>query len=240
MSLPWIYGMYGLTALPTLTQFVRLGHVSFEQTEFLVNAGATLLLGGLAWIICRRHDHLAEMALTDSLTGLWNRRKFNLDLPRQIARARRLGHKLTIACGDVDDFKKVNDRLGHVEGDALLVRLGQILRDSLRRGVDRCYRVGGDEFAMILPGIGSQHATELVDRIRRASSVERRAMHYLGGTLSIGWTELVKDESTLDFFRRADALMYETKHRQKDPLSPASSTPVPAGAKADLIPVPLA
>jgi diguanylate cyclase (GGDEF)-like protein len=96
-----------------------------------------------------RTSKLHDEALADGLTGLGNRRAFDRDLDREIARARRNGSPLTLAVVDLDGLKRINDIDGHAAGDAAIVALADALRATSRRG-DRAYRIGGDEFAVLL------------------------------------------------------------------------------------------
>jgi diguanylate cyclase (GGDEF)-like protein len=107
---------------------------------------------------------LEAAAFTDVLTSLANRRAFDRDLTREVARARRYEHPLSVVVLDVDGLKKVNDTQGHLAGDVLLRNLAEALRAGLREA-DGAYRIGGDEFALLLPQTGSQRATAVVERM---------------------------------------------------------------------------
>jgi diguanylate cyclase (GGDEF)-like protein len=121
----------------------------------------------------RAYARLEELAITDGLTGLSNRRCLNDRLRRAVAEALRHGQKLSLLMLDVDDFKTFNDTYGHLQGDKLLVELAQILREGTRQDVDVTARYGGEEFAVILPqtppsGTGSEAAREVAERLRSA------------------------------------------------------------------------
>ncbi len=106
-----------------------------------------------------------EEARVDGLTGVGNRRAFEEAINSEIARSRRSGVPLSMAMGDVEAFKRINDRWGHVEGDACLRNVARCLSDALRMP-DRCFRWGGDEFALLLPGTGAAGAAKVAERLR--------------------------------------------------------------------------
>ena len=103
----------------------------------------------------------------DEVTGVYNRRCFNETLGQEVRRARRYSSEVSLLLVDIDDFKRVNDRYGHLNGDAALRRVGRMLRDSTRQ-TDFVCRFGGDELAIILPETTSSHAALLAERIRRS------------------------------------------------------------------------
>ncbi|MBI4602870.1 MAG: GGDEF domain-containing protein [Planctomycetes bacterium] len=105
----------------------------------------------------------------DEVTAVYNRRYFNETLVHEVRRARRYGNPLSLLIVDIDDFKLVNDAWGHLEGDAVLRRLGRLLRENTRQ-TDSVCRFGGDEFALLLPEASGAEAYALAERIRRAPS----------------------------------------------------------------------
>ena len=108
--------------------------------------------------------HLRTLAFVDPLTGLPNRRAFDADLQRETSRVRRHGHVLSVAILDVDGLKAINDRLGHDAGDRLLRTVAMLLRSALRNE-DVAYRIGGDEFALLLPDVDASDPQFLVHRL---------------------------------------------------------------------------
>ena len=105
-----------------------------------------------------------EEARVDGLTGVGNRRAFEEAIANEIARSGRTGVPLSMAMGDIEGFKRINDRWGHVEGDACLRNVARCLSDALRMP-DRCFRWGGDEFALLLPGTGAEGAAKVAERL---------------------------------------------------------------------------
>ena len=156
------------------------------------------------------HARVEQTALTDHLTGLGNHRAFHEDFYREASRARRHGEPLALALIDVDEFKEVNDTQGHSQGDRVLTALGRVLRGS--RAEDRAFRIGGDEFALLLPATTEDEAVRVVENLRR------EAQRLLGGaTLSIGVTGMLTAETDLDNRREeADAALYEAKRRGRN------------------------
>jgi diguanylate cyclase (GGDEF)-like protein len=149
-------------------------------------------------------DSLAEAALTDNLTKLGNQRAFHEDFARERARAARHGHPLALALIDIDDFKQVNDEGGHSHGDEILARVGDRLRKM--RTEDRGYRIGGDEFALILAEADPKAAATALGRLQR----ELRDS-LMGATVSIGYVNLSGPELVAGSYDLADAALYEAK-----------------------------
>lgn len=155
------------------------------------------------------------LARTDLLTGLPNRFVLLEVAGMEIERARRHARPLTFAYIDCDGFKTVNDRLGHTEGDALLRLVAGGLRASLRR-FDSVARIGGDEFAVLLPETGATAATTV---LRKLQSKVHQSITRWSSTISIGAvTFLEPPASTDEMVRLADALMYEAKREGKGSL----------------------
>ncbi len=147
---------------------------------------------------------LEQAALTDSLTGLGNNRAFYDDFEREIARAKRHDHSMVLALIDVDDFKAVNDKAGHSHGDDVLAFVGTRLHTT--RQEDRGYRIGGDEFALILVETEPAAATVMLDRLQR----EIRDSG-IGATVSIGYVTLSGDQLDSEAYELADTALYEAK-----------------------------
>ena len=150
---------------------------------------------------------LRTAALTDSLTGLGNHRAFVEELRRQVARAARHNEELALAVLDVDEFKDINDTWGHARGDAVLVEVAGLL-NLYSRQEDYAFRIGGDEFAMILPHSDDRTALAAMERLRQAVA---RALKD-GPTLSIGVTSARNAEGDEGVLRQqADSALYEAK-----------------------------
>src|SRR4051794_2370958 len=163
-----------------------------------------------------RYREARRLADTDALTGLRNRRFFHETLQRECTRAHRYGRSLALLVLDVDDFKAINERVGHLSGDGVLAETASRLRAALRASDIAC-RVGGDEFAIVLPEAGARQAGQLYERIEEAVSGGA-----IGGidrlTLSGGVAQLAEGENAAAFFERADDALYRAKQRGKAQL----------------------
>jgi diguanylate cyclase (GGDEF)-like protein len=156
----------------------------------------------------RRFQEARQLADLDALTGLHNYRFFHETLAREVARAHRYDRRLALVVIDIDDFKTVNDRIGHLAGDAVLSEAAQRVR-SVVRGADIACRVGGDEFAVILPESTQADAEALYRRLEAAMTSWNPGSEPL--RLSAGIAELRADDDAVSFFKRADEALYRAK-----------------------------
>lgn len=157
----------------------------------------------------RLENRLVQMATTDPLTGLYNRRHTTEELTAEIHRAARTGGTFSLVLLDLDHFKRVNDRLGHDAGDRVLVRVAKLLGQRLRR-TDTASRWGGEEFALVLPDTGLDGATRLSRELLEAMAEETDPVAE-GLSASFGVVEYLAGESLGDMLKRADRLMYQAK-----------------------------
>ncbi len=171
------------------------------------------------------HELVSEQAVTDELTGLSNNRRFRELMSKEAARAQRFGHELSLIMLDIDDFKRVNDTHGHLQGDEVLRAIGSVL-DSESRGVDEPARYGGEEFAVALPETGLVGAVELAERIR--VRIESLSVPRLDGegtvrvTASLGAASMPGSaDSARSLIAAADAALYEAKRSGKNRVSGA-------------------
>jgi diguanylate cyclase (GGDEF)-like protein len=161
----------------------------------------------------KRFREARQLADLDALTGLHNRRFFHDTLAREVARAHRYERRLALIIFDLDDFKAINDRIGHLAGDAVLADAADVIR-AVVRSADIACRVGGDEFAVILPESGMPEAEQLYTRLQTA--LEQRPIGEAGRIhLSAGVAELGKDDDSRAFFERADDALYGAKEAGK-------------------------
>jgi diguanylate cyclase (GGDEF)-like protein len=203
-----------------LTVFTRTrGH---DYTEDDVRQLETLALrAGPAIENARRFREARQLADLDALTGLHNRRYFHETLARECARAHRYERKLSLVVFDLDDFKEINDRIGHLAGDAVLAEAAERVRGVVRTSDIPC-RVGGDEFAVILPESSLEDADQLYRRILNA--VSSRPIGQAGKLfLSAGVAELRAEDDPVSFFQRADDALYRAKEAGKGRVVSANS-----------------
>jgi len=159
------------------------------------------------------------LSVTDSLTELYNSRHFYDQLRLEIERAERYGHPLSLLLLDIDNFKSFNDTYGHLEGDEVLIRLGQVIRRCLRK-TDSAYRFGGEEFTIILPETGGDAASILAERVREELADEDfypvESPEIVHETVSIGVAQYLPREGLRPFIKRADFNMYGAKEQGKN------------------------
>ena len=160
-----------------------------------------------------RFQEARQLADIDALTGIHNRRYFHETLGREVSRARRYERRLALLIFDIDDFKTINDRAGHLSGDALLAEVGDRVKSAVR-GADVACRVGGDEFGVILPESSRGDAEQLYRRIQFAVA-SKPAGSSEPIRLSAGIAELRADDDAEAFFERADEALYQAKEEGK-------------------------
>jgi diguanylate cyclase (GGDEF)-like protein/PAS domain S-box-containing protein len=159
-----------------------------------------------------------ELSIVDDLTQLYNSRHFYVQLKIELDRSNRYGQPLTLLLLDLDNFKAFNDTYGHVEGDQVLLRLGQVVKRCLRQ-TDSAYRYGGEEFTILLPMTTSADGAVTAERIRTEfkketfSSAPGQDVHV---TVSIGLAQYKPQEEMKAFVHRVDQLMYQGKKNGKD------------------------
>jgi diguanylate cyclase (GGDEF)-like protein len=189
--------------------------------NLMVQLGVFVALVLLLTSLRDRLEVEQQMARTDLLTGLPNRRAFAETTLLELERARRSGRPLSFAYLDCDGFKFINDSLGHREGDALLVVVAQTLRASTR-AVDATARLGGDEFGLLMEGTDAPTALALVGRVRASllKAVERSGWH-VGFSIGLA-TFVVAPDQYDELLARGDELMYEAKRTARGTIRAAT------------------
>jgi diguanylate cyclase (GGDEF)-like protein len=208
------------STLGYLTVFTRRNGHNYSDED--VRQLETLALrAGPAIENARRFREARQLADLDALTGLHNRRYFHETLARECARAHRYERKLALIVFDLDDFKEINDRIGHLAGDTVLAEAAERVRDVVRTADIAC-RVGGDEFAVILPESSLEDADQLYRRIQNA--ISSRPLGQAGKLfLSAGVAELRAEDDPVAFFQRADDALYRAKEAGKGRVVSANS-----------------
>ena len=193
---------------------------AFEEAE-LEELEQVASRAGPAITNARLFRDARQLADLDALTGLHNRRYFHETLTREVARAHRYDRRLALVVFDLDDFKAINDRIGHLAGDTVLADAAERVRDVVRSADIAC-RVGGDEFAVILPESTLADADQLYRRIQAV--VAARPISQGGKLLfSAGVAELTSEDNAATLFERADNGLYRAKERGKGQIAAASS-----------------
>ena len=157
---------------------------------------------------------ITVMSVTDSLTNIFNRRKFTDSLLSEVSKALKNGTALSLVIFDIDNFKQINDKYGHDYGDFVLVTSVSIIKKVLLNN-SVFARWGGDEFTILMPGIDAQQAVKIAQAAR-----EELHNHYLNihreVSCSFGVTELLKEDSVKSFIVRADNALYDAKNNGRN------------------------
>ena len=202
-----------LALVPLVFQQESLGYIAFDAGNL---APCAIIARQLAatFKASRLHAQVAELSLTDALTGLYNRRYFDLFLANEVTRSRRFHHTLGVMIIDIDYFKDYNDSFGHPAGDKALQFVARCLQRE-RRSADVVARIGGEEFALILPETDVDGAFNVAEKIRTVISSSSELKRTL--TVSIGISILQALEiETEAIVQQADEALYEAKRKGRN------------------------
>ena len=197
--------------------------VDFHQHPFLylyLFLGTIVAFGVFGALLGSREALLKEMALRDSLTGLLNSRYLHVRLQEELASAKRHERPTSIVLFDIDHFKKVNDKYGHPVGDQALQLIGKTIQSTLREG-EIAARVGGEEFALLLPSTSAELAAAAAERIRRSVgevAVRTKNDQALTVTMSAGvaCANHYDAQDAAALYSRADQALYRAKEQGRD------------------------
>jgi diguanylate cyclase (GGDEF)-like protein len=209
-----------LTIFPLVTEDEILGtciHISTSHTppsrfhlrliEVMVNMAAVTLMN------VRLISRLNRMAVTDPMTGLFNRRRFNRALQDEIDRAQRFAEPVTLLILDIDKFKNINDTYGHAAGDEVIRGIAKVLRE-VTRSIDVVSRIGGEEFSVILPKTALREGVQVAEKIRKETEKRRFDLGKTTGnvTISLGVSVFPQDGTEPEaLISRADDNLYRAK-----------------------------
>jgi len=188
-----------------------LGRIHDSDAVIWVGVGIVQAIAG--YFYGREIKKMELYSNTDSLTDLWNRRHFRAKLQEEIARIQRSGQPLSVALVNIDNFKAVNDKYGHIAGDKLLQSVARLLIRSTRE-IDIVARWGGDEFVIILPETDVSKATQVTERIRQNIQADPQ---YRQVTVSMGIIPVIKDMDIEQVFGQVDWVLYKAKD-SKSPI----------------------
>jgi diguanylate cyclase (GGDEF)-like protein len=209
-----------LSALTWQTNFLLLGERDSRLWIYLWNFGTRLFLYlVISFLLQRLRRLMAELATqsrTDALTGLQNRRAFVQSLSEELLRQQRTNTPLSLAFVDLDHFKQVNDTRGHLVGDQVLQEVAGLLRARLRR-TDAIGRMGGDEFAILMPETNGEDAMTALRGVRQ-NMLDSMARQGLPITFSMGVVTGGSGATPDELLRQADALMYEVKREGRNDI----------------------
>jgi len=206
-----------------LAAYRRRTRRPFDADE-IVSLQSLVHAAELALTNVELHEQAQRDALTDGLTGLWNRRYLDMRCEDAVLAGRRFGEPFSVVLFDLDDFKKVNDRFDHLTGDAALVHFARLLR-SATRDVDVACRWGGEEFAVLLQRTGPKESVEVAQRVLRALKGDPFSAggEVIAVTATAGVASYPADGLTpLEVTAAADAALMRAKAAGKDRVEPAA------------------
>ena len=201
-------------------------YIGFEvATRFFLSLTLTIVIVNIILnIVGDLQRRLVEQAITDPLTGAFNRRHMQTRLEEAVERGRRSGSAASLLLIDIDHFKNINDRFGHEAGDNVLKGLVIIIRERMRKS-DLLFRMGGEEFLLLLPDTPQEAALGVAEELRE--TVASAPVHpAVPATISIGVSALdPRDTKIDDWVKRADDAMYEAKHAGRNRVIAAAAAP---------------
>lgn len=240
LSRPEVDAVDGVLAV---TPLLLAGITDFAGSSVLIEYRVEILQLSVTWFLMvaayalnrrlgllrRQRDELQQLADTDSLTGLPNRRAGMGQLGRYIRQSLTEGQPLSIGFLDIDLFKQINDRYGHDVGDEVLVGVATALSGAVRNRQD-IVRMGGEEFLVLLPGADAEAAMQRLEQLRQRVGEVSGTLHHPGleVTASIGLAEFKPEDDVASLLRRADGAMYEAKRGGRNRVVFAQDEAVPA------------
>ena len=206
-----------ITGLISIADKEDGGPFSEEDLDLLQTMGSFITMAMDRSELHERAEELKEISITDPLTGLLNRRYFQERLLEEIERCKRHGLPVCLIMVDIDDFKQVNDRYGHLKGDEAIKSLATTLRKTIR-SIDVASRYGGEEFTVILPQTDKEDAHRIAKRLCESFAIEGAAQLEIPSlTISVGLSSFPEDAETINgLIESADRALYQAKHSGKN------------------------
>ncbi|MDI9597260.1 MAG: GGDEF domain-containing protein [Atribacterota bacterium] len=190
------------------------GLLVFSIAITIFCAMTTRRINRLQRVQFQNNQILTKISTIDSLTGSLNRMKYDEVLEKEITRAQRYNHTLSGIMFDLDNFKEINDKHGHLEGDKALKKVASLIENYIREN-DQLFRWGGEEFIILLPNTDLESAINLTRRIHKLiKNTDFSPVKKL--TCSFGVTSLQEDDTAVSFTNRLDELQYQAKKKGKD------------------------
>lgn len=214
----WNFVFFLVVLIFAFLDYKNIVPVAFSQDEIRQALLAYTIVMVLAYIfeeaLLKSYKEVSRLAVTDQLTGLYNRHYIFEKLNDEIERAKRFGKKFCLILLDIDDFKNINDRFGHDVGDYVLFEVAQVLRDTTR-SVDTVGRLGGEEFIIICPNTDIVGGLIIAEKIR--SSIGELNIPDVGRiTVSVGVAEFTGEETAHELIKSADTALYRAKRSGKN------------------------
>jgi diguanylate cyclase (GGDEF)-like protein len=205
-----LFAAYGLQRVYTLSGFIILV-LSTTLIFFSYYLIAITIIG------TRLHQELEFMSMTDSLTGLHNRRYMEKKIRQMYDHCRKTGTEFALACADIDYFKNINDLYGHACGDIILKSLAEDIDRTIREN-DSVARWGGEEFLILMPATSEVQAVEVAERVRRMIETGRYESDYISVpvTVTVGVTVIRPDDTPESLFKRTDMALYFGKRKSRN------------------------
>lgn len=194
-----------------LTSDLEQGGRYYQQLLIIIFLALLLVYLIIIYLLLRldkKNNKLYELSTIDQLTQMYNRRIFDADITTAIIEALREKQSLVLIMLDIDYFKKINDTYGHQMGDEILIQIANIIKENTRE-YDRVYRVGGEEFIVILKNIDVQESLELATRIKQ--EVENFYKHDKEVTASLGVCKYNNQDDVTQFYKKVDDALYTAK-----------------------------
>jgi diguanylate cyclase (GGDEF)-like protein len=228
--------LWALGLLAAVAFGAHSGQVMDDPTIVIAPAALILGVATLSTALMQSDVEHREEAVIDNLTGMLNRHALENRVGELAQQSRLTGEPVGVLVGDLDNFKGINDSLGHQVGDTVLKQISYELRKDLR-AFDLAYRIGGDEFLIVMPGAEIKECEGLAHQLRH--TVEHTLGESVNLTISFGVNASRKGEA-FDYekiFAGADAALYAAKHSGRNLVRVAAKTPVTAPVEAEVVPL---